>query len=426
METQNRHILLAPQPGPQTWLLTCPVGDILFGGARAGGKTLACLIDWIAHQNRGGRHAGGVWFRRSQPEIEEAQSRMMLYFPLLGATYAVQARTWTFPNGATLKLRYLESDQDASRYQGHEYTWLCFDDMGTWRSPAPIDMLRATLRSPHGIQTRMIASANPGGVGHAWIKARYLDGHRPLTPFVGADGVERVFIPSRVTDNKLLMQADPTYIDRLKASGPPWLVRAWLEGDWDASQEGAIIKREWLQATWDALPTGNRCRTIVSVDPAAKMGTNADYTAIVVALYDGHHVYLRHVRRGKWEFPALYDAVRQVCAQYQPEIVLIEDKSNGQALIPYARRQPEWRWSIIPVEPKGSKAERVYAQTHWLESGRVLLPQAADWLQAFIGELLGFDDTAEAKRGQHDDQVDALTQLLQYCDRGAGLRGLYG
>jgi predicted phage terminase large subunit-like protein len=203
-------------------------------------------------------------------------------------------------------------------------------------------------------------------------------------------------------------------------------VRAWLEGDWDASQEGAIVKREWLQATWDTLPAGNRCRTIVSVDPAAKMGTGADYTAIIVAMFDGHHVYLRHVRRGKWEFPALYDAVRQVAAQYQPEIVLIEDKSNGQALIPYCRRQQDWKWSIIPVEPRGSKAERLYAQTHWLESGRVLLPAAADWLQPFIGELLGFDDTAEAKRGQHDDQVDALTQLLQYCDRGAGLRGLYG
>lgn len=419
----ERRVLLAPQPGPQTLLLQCPVGDICFAGGRGGGKTLACILDWISHQNRYGRNAKGVWFRRSQPEIEDAQSRMMVYFPAIGGVYAVQSRTWTFPNGATLKLRYLESDQDASRYQGSETTWLCFDDAGTWRSPAPIDMLRATLRSPAGVPPRMILTANPGGVGHAWIKARYVDPAPPLTPFVGADGQMRVVIPATIKDNKKLLEADPTYIDRLKASGPAWLVRAWLEGDWDASQEGAVIKREWLQATWDSLPTPDeqrrqRARCIVSVDCASSMGTNADYTAIVVALHCGHHVYLRHVRRGKWEFPALAQQVQQVCEQYAPQMVLVENKSNGQALIPYLRKQAEWKWSITPIEPKGSKAERLYAQTHWLEGGRVLLPAAADWLQAFVGELLGFDDTTAAKKGQHDDQVDALSQLLAYCNGG--------
>lgn len=416
-------VLLAPQPGPQTLLLQCPVGDILFGGARGGGKTLACILDWLAHQNKYGRHAKGGWFRRSVGEIEEAQERMMSLFPLLGAVYSVQPRTWTFPNGATLKLRYLENDQDATRQQGKENTWLCFDDLGTWKSPAPIDMLRATLRSPAGVPCRLLASANPGGMGSAWIKARYVDPAPPLTPFVGADGQQRVFIPSRITDNKKLLEADPTYISRLKASGPAWLVKAWLDGDWDASQEGAIIKREWLQATWDSLPSPEeqkrtRARCIVSVDCASSMGSNADYTAIVVALHCGHHVYLRHVRRGRWEFPALAQQVQAVCAQYGPQMVLVENKSNGQALIPYLRKQPDWKWSITPIEPKGTKAERLYAQTHWLEGGRVLLPSAADWLRDFIGELLGFDDTAAAKRGQHDDQVDALSQLLAYCSGG--------
>jgi predicted phage terminase large subunit-like protein len=423
VDSKKQTVLLAPQPGPQTLLLTCPIGDILFGGARGGGKTVACLLDWLAHQMRHGRDAKGVWFRRSQPEIEDAQSQMMAYFPLLGAVYAVQSRTWTFASGATLKLRYLESDQDASRYQGHQYTWLCLDDMGTWKSPAPIDMLRATLRSAAGVPCRMVSSANPGGTGHGWIKARYVDPAPPLTPFVGTDGQQRVFIPSRITDNRKLLEADPTYIDRLKASGPPWLVRAWLDGDWDASQEGAVIKREWLGKTWDQLPNHDEVRKqrgkcIVSVDCAASMGSSADYTAIVVAIHCGHHVYLRHVRRGKWEFPELAKQVEQVCRQYDPQTVLIENKSNGLALIPYVKKLPGWAWSIVPVEPKGSKAERLYAQTHWLEGGRVLLPAAADWLRDFIGELLAFDDTSSAKRSQHDDQVDALTQLLAYCNKG--------
>jgi len=100
-------VLLAPQRGPQTWLLTCPVADILFGGARGGGKTLASLLDWLSHQARYGKDARGVWFRRTLPEIEGAKVPMDQYFPQLGAVYQVQARTWTFPTGATLKLRYL-------------------------------------------------------------------------------------------------------------------------------------------------------------------------------------------------------------------------------------------------------------------------------------------------------------------------------
>ena len=58
---------------------------------------------------------------------------------------------------------------------------------------------------------------------------------------------KRIYIPSQLEDNRLLMDGDPGYIARLKKSGPPWLVQAWLMGEWNATPEGGLIKGQWFK-----------------------------------------------------------------------------------------------------------------------------------------------------------------------------------
>jgi hypothetical protein len=101
----------------------------------------------------------------------------------------------------------------------------------------------------------MRLTGNPGGAGHNWVKKRYIDpdpaGYRIITEEteVVVDGVvkivslSRVFIPSKIGDNQLLMRNDPTYILRLKQSGSAALVEAWLKGNWDVI-DGAFFD-EW-------------------------------------------------------------------------------------------------------------------------------------------------------------------------------------
>ncbi len=111
----------APHAGPQMAFVTCPVEDVLFGGARGGGKSAGLLGDWLIRADRDGAGARGVIFRKTYPQLEEVEAASLELFPKFGALYNVQRHAWRFPSGATLKLRYLENDRDADEYQGHSY-----------------------------------------------------------------------------------------------------------------------------------------------------------------------------------------------------------------------------------------------------------------------------------------------------------------
>lgn len=229
------------QPGPQTWLLTCPVFETLFGGARGGGKSDGVLGEWASHADTYGKDAIGLCVRRERTQLVELVERSkVLYFPL-GAKFDGTDKMWRFPNGARLRFAYLENDSDAMAYQGHSYTRIYVEEMGTFPNPAPIFLLMATLRSGAGVPCRFIATANPGGPGHSWIKERYINpaplGMKVLpTEFVNPYTnekiqKERVFIPSKISDNKYTNT--PEYIGNLYLSGNAELVKAWLLGDWN-------------------------------------------------------------------------------------------------------------------------------------------------------------------------------------------------
>lgn len=272
---QDLKILWQPQPGPQTALIQCPVFEVFYGGARGGGKTESSIGDWLSHSSQYGENAIGIFVRRKLTQLTEVIARTQQIFPKLGAKYNVQQKTWTMANGARLKFVYLEKDSDAEEYQGHSYTRVYVEEVTNFPSPGPIDKLRATLRSGAGVPVGMRLTGNPGGAGHNWVKRRYIDpdpkGYRIITEstpieYIDPDtgvlvkktvSLSRVFIPSKIKDNALLMRNDPTYILRLQQSGSAALVKAWLEGDWgiidgaffDNWDTDLIVKpMDWLAA----------------------------------------------------------------------------------------------------------------------------------------------------------------------------------
>lgn len=200
------------------------------------------LGDWLAHAGKHGQHAIGLMIRRERTQLVETIERSRAIYGPLGFKWREQEKMWTAPNGARLRFAYLERDADADGYQGHGYTRLYVEEATTFPDAAPILKLMATLRSGAGVPVGMRLTGNPGGSGHQWVKARYIDpapgGWTIVTD--PATGLQRVYIPSRVGDNAYL-GAD--YVQRLKASGSPALVKAWLDGDWSVV-EGAYFP-EW-------------------------------------------------------------------------------------------------------------------------------------------------------------------------------------
>ncbi len=247
---QEESVIWAPNPGPQEALIACPIPEIFFGGARGASKTVGAILDFGSHADTYGQHAKGLLFRRTYPELEEVESQCAEIYPHMGATYSPGRRRWTWPSGATIRLRAMQRDADATKYMGFSITWLCIEEAGNWPSPKPLDKLRAILRSPHGIPTRLLLTGNPGGVGHNWLKARYYDPAPAYTPIWDEETKAfRVFIAGTLDDNPHLALNDPGYENRLIASagGDEALLRAWRYGDWNIVS-GGLFDDLWRPA----------------------------------------------------------------------------------------------------------------------------------------------------------------------------------
>lgn len=245
----EQRVVWAPQPGPQTALLQCPIFEVFYGGARGGGKTDGMIGDWLQHSSLYGEGAIGIFVRRNRTQLSEVIARTKTLFKPLGAKYNETKSEWLMPSGARLRFVYLERDSDAENYQGHNYTRVYIEEVTNFPAAGPINKLRATLRSGTGVPVGLRLTGNPGGPGHNWVKARYIDPDSRGFKIVAetevvelSDGrsvtvsLERVFIPSKIRDNPRLLDGQPTYLLQLRQTGSETLVRAWLNGDWDMIQ----------------------------------------------------------------------------------------------------------------------------------------------------------------------------------------------
>ena len=232
-----------PQSGPQSEAIRKHwVDELFYGGAVGGGKSDFLLGDFAQDvPQEWGPYCRGILFRQTYPELEELIGRALEIYPpwFPGCEWKDSTKTWHWPNGATLKLRYLESESDWRRYWGHQYTWIGWDELPNWVSLNPYKKLKARLRSAHPVPNKRIrATGNPGGPSHHAVKEYFgIDlhphgGQLMRDEFSGT----RMFIRSRLDDNRILLANDPSYRDRLRALGSPELVRAWLEGDWSVIQ----------------------------------------------------------------------------------------------------------------------------------------------------------------------------------------------
>lgn len=215
----------------QKSFLKATATEVLFGGAAGGGKSYGQTVDafLFALKYPGSKQ---LLLRRTFSELDKSLIRTVLsWYPRDIFTYNSSAHTGRFTNGSVLDFGYCASENDVYQYQSAEYDVIRFDEL-THFTEAQYVYLISRVRGANGFPKQVKSSTNPGGVGHSWVKDRFVDPSPPNVEFVGKDGIKRIFIPSLLTDNTFLMNSDPDYQKRLEAL-PDKEKRALLYGDWD-------------------------------------------------------------------------------------------------------------------------------------------------------------------------------------------------
>ena len=197
-----------------------------YGGARGGGKSWAMRRKFILLALR---YPGlNLLLRRTLPELRE-NHLIPMQRELYGfAVYNSAERVFRFPNGSRIKLGYCDTMQDVYQYQGQEYAVIGLEEATHFTEEQMRFLTTCNRTTRKDFSPRMYYTCNPGNVGHAWVKRLFID----RLYAENENPNDYLFIPARIYDNKVLLDADPNYIRQLEAL-PEELRRAHLDGDWD-------------------------------------------------------------------------------------------------------------------------------------------------------------------------------------------------
>ena len=258
---EEKEIVFAPNPGPQTEFLSAIEREVLYGGAAGGGKTYSLIADPMRYFSH--PEFNGLILRKTTDELREIIWKTQELYPkaFKGAKWQEKKSQWVFPSGARLWLTYLERDEDVLRYQGQAFSYIAFDELTQHPTPFAWNYMRSRLRTTApDLPIFLRATSNPGGPGHGWVRKMFVDPAPANVPFTATDIdtgedlrypdthpskagqplFQRRFIPASLYDNPYLAN-DGAYEANL-LSLPEMQRRQLLEGDWAVASGAAFTE----------------------------------------------------------------------------------------------------------------------------------------------------------------------------------------
>ena len=446
-------MIFKPQKGPQEGFLSSPADVVIYGGAAGGGKSYAILLEALRHiQNRGYE---ATIFRQSYPMILNSGglwAEATKIYSHFGGKPKISDLSWTFPSGAKIRFSYLSRDADVNKWQGSQICFLAFDEL-THFSQHQFFYMLSRNRSVCGARPYIRATCNPDpdswvrGFIDWWIgddglpiadrcgkirlfvrrgdKLFFGESEEEMTQqvdnYVHGEAKTVTFISAKITDNEILMKADPGYIANLRAL--PRVQRAALfDGNWDVrATAGELFRREWFHMS-EALPVGltfarywDRASTVKTEN------NNPDFTAGVKMGRDNQgRLFITDIRHFRGSPLEVETAIRAMASQdgYACSIGLEQEPgSSGRFEVSYFIRSL-MGYVVHPYPATRDKITRAAPFSAQVEAGNVWVLRAS-WNEDFFKEMENFP------QGAHDDIVDACSgAFLMLADKGADYSGL--
>lgn len=417
--------------------LSSPADIVFFGGGAGGGKSYALLLEPVRHYENG--DFGAVIFRRNTTQIrnegglwDESQK----IYTLLNAHPREAFLDWTFKSGARMKFAHLEYDKTVLDYQGAQIPFIGFDEI-THFSEYQFTYMLSRNRSTSGVSGYIRATCNPDV--DSWVR-RWVDW------YIGEDGfpipersgvirwfirineniiwgnskeelIEKygekeipksfTFIPSKVTDNKILMEKDPTYIANLRALSRVERERL-LDGNWNIkASAGNYFRKGWFPMI-DAIPAG-WAKSVRYWDRAAtkpnESNKDPDWTRGLKLIKLPNKTYVVADLQSLRDTPLqVENLIKNTASQDTRSTVIFGEQEGGSAGVgeagAFTRMLAGYQVHMRkPTKDKETRAKPVSAQA---EAGNILVLRAP-WNDEFFQELENFP------QGTHDDIVDAFS-----------------
>lgn len=444
-------IEVRPQPGPQTAFLSTPADIAIYGGAAGGGKSWALLAEPVRHIKN--PKFGAVIFRRTTTQIRNEgglwdESSYM--YPGLGGDPKEMTLDWRFPSGANVSMAHLEHDKSVLNWQGSQVTLMLFDEL-THFTARQFFYMMSRNRSTSGIRPYIRATTNPDADSWVaefiewWIDQEtgyaipersgvlrwfvrigdniiWADSPEELEIYTmpSPDGGEMpipaksvTFIASKLTDNKILMAADPGYMANLMSL--PLVERErLLGGNWKIRPSaGMYFKRDWVTVVdippvcirkargWDLAATPLTGQNNPDGTASVKLGITGDEKPKIV-VFDCTYDFKSPAGVEK-----LVKEIAKKDAERDPDIVIDIAQDPGQAgksqIESYTAMLNDYDVRSSPET--GEKTTRFSPFSAQCEAGNVIVVRGS-WNEKFFEQLENFPEMSK------DDIVDATSRAF--------------
>jgi hypothetical protein len=379
--------------------------EALYGGAAGGGKTDCLLMAALAHVDVPGYAA--LLLRRTFPQLKQPGGlvpRSHEWLQGTAATWNEVEKRWTFPSGATVSFGHVQHETDRYNYQGGEYQFIGFDEL-TQFSRTIYDYMHSRARRVQGcpVEPRIRSASNPGGVGHDWVKER----------FVEPGDKSRPFVASRIEDNPHLDQAGY----RRALSNLDELTRLQLEeGVWLRDDRGLVYPLHPRNIVSASPPRDASWKYVFCVDLGASEREATTATAVLgwSMTVPGTVYVLESEATYNQDAQAFAEQYARLRAAYGPFVHTVMDEGGlGRLYADELRRR-----HAIPVEAaeKHSKLGFRRLLRGAIERAELLIVEPANGgLISEMGSLPWNEAGTDAEDGFADHLTDAVLYGWRAC-----------